>query len=604
MLTGTGAFFSGRWMACGKSPLTGTWGDANCGGYLAPALKKTGYDGIFFVGKSDKPVYLLIDGDRQELLDASELWGKLDTNETEDKLKEIHGQGFQVASIGPGGEKLSLIAGIVNDKGRIAARSGLGALMGSKNLKALCLRGTKAIDLYDAGAQSHHTAKFMDAFFDYKHKCEDKIMSSLTYKPAFSGIIRCLNSHNKLPQTEEMERYVMTTWGTAGITAFSANIGDSPVKNWKGAGCVDFPTSKAQYISNNYVTQYDVSRYGCHHCPLCCGAIVSVPDGPYPIKEAHKPEYETLCGFGTMLLADNVHAIIKVNDMLNRAGIDTISCAVVVAWAFEAYENGVLTTEQTDGLELTWGNAEAVVSLVEKIIYADGIGSYLKDGVKKAAEHFGPQSLEYAMNAGGQELPMHDTRNQQGGLGLGVAYEAEPTPGRHTSSLDACGYYRQESRALQSKRKHLHTMKMKVEESEGDSLRDSSCFMDLVNGLGLCAFAWGNGVVPPIVEWTNSATGWEKTFDDYLLIARRIKTVRQSFNIREGIKPADTVMTKRAAGIPPLKKGPNKDNTPDFEGARKKYYRAMGYDPETAKPLPETLDMLELPEVKKQLYGK
>jgi aldehyde:ferredoxin oxidoreductase len=306
-----------------------------------------------------------------------------------------------------------------------------------------------------------------------------------------------------------MARYVMTTWGTAGITAFAANTGDSPVKNWKGVGCVDFPTGKAQYISNDYVTQYDISGYGCHHCPLCCGAIVSVPDGPYPVKEAHKPEYETLCGFGTMLLVDDVQRIIKVNDMLNRAGIDTISCAVVVAWAFEAYENGVLTAEQTGGLELTWGNGEAVIGLVEKIIYGEGIGKYLKDGVKRAAGHFDPKSLDYAMNAGGQELPMHDTRNRQGGLGLGVAYEAEPTPGRHTSSLDACAYYRQESTALESRRKHLHTMKMKVDESEGDSLRDSSCFMDLVNGLGLCAFAWGNGVVPPIVEWTNSATGWD-----------------------------------------------------------------------------------------------
>ena len=475
--------------------------------------------------------------------------------------------------------------------------------MGSKNLKALCVKGTHAVDIYDSETQSRLTADFMDDFCDYKHLCRDKTLSSITDKPLFSGLVRCLSSHNMLPDTEETDRYVMTHWGTCGITALAANTGDSPVKNWKGVGYLDFPTNKAQYISNDYVTQYETQRYGCHHCPLRCGAKLSIPDGPFPMKDTHKPEYETLCAFGTMILADDVLRVIKVNDMLNRAGIDTISCGVVVAWAFEAYEQGVLTREDTDGLELTWGNSEAVVPLVEKIIYGEGIGAYLKDGVKRAAEHFKQGSLDYAMNAGGQELPMHDPRNPQGGLGLGVAYIAEPTPGRHTSSLDACGYYRTESQQLKEKRTHMHTMKMKVKQSEGDNLRDSSCFMDLVNGLGMCAFAWGNGVVPPIVEWTNAATGWNYDFEEYLFTARRIKTVRHAFNIREGITPDDTLMTTRATGEPPLKHGPNKDMTPDFLGAREEYYQAMGYDPKTGKPLPETLDMLDLPEVKKALYG-
>lgn len=611
LLTGSDTWFTGRWMVAAKSPLTGTWGDANCGGHFAPAIKETGYDGFFFTGKSPNPVYLLIDGDQKELLDASGLWG-LDSNNTEDTLKNRHGQNFQVACIGIGGEKLSLMAGVVTDKGRLAARSGLGAVMGSKNLKAICLKGNKTIEFHDVDTIANLSRDFIKKFNKYKYGLLDRILGWLSNVPFFSSDIRWLSEHKMMPQTSDLNRYVMKTWGTSGIVANSANTGDSPIKNWKGVGCIDFPAMRTQKISNDSVTKYEFKKYGCYRCPLICGGILTVRGGKYPLLETHKPEYETICGFGSMLLSNDITSIIKMNDLLNRAGIDTISCAVTVAWAFEAYENKIITEQDTGGLKLEWGNSEAVVELVRKIIDAEGIGKHLKDGVKKASEHFGFSSEKFAMHVNGQELPMHDPRAQDS-IGLGVAYEAEPTPGRHTSSLEVPKEYWQDNPKTKSnskpkrqqKRKFIHTMRMKSADGQDrNQLRDDSCFMDLINGFGLCAFGFDVGVTLPIIKWANAATGWNKSFDDYLWIARRIKTVRHSFNVREGLDPSKIRMPDRARGIPPLKKGPNANSTPNFDTPKQEYYKAMGYNPDTTKPLPETLDMLGLPEVKKALYGE
>jgi len=608
LLTGTGAFYSGRWMVAGKSPLTGTWGDANCGGYFAPALKKTGYDGIFVVGKAATPVYLLLDGERRTLVDASGLWGQ-DAVETDEWLKRRHGDNVQIACIGPAGEWLSPIAGIVTDKGRLAARSGLGAVMGSKNLKAVCARGTKSAEIHDVEAQSRLSLEFMRLFDHYEHPRMDRFLGKLMNSPLFAGPLRFLSKHPKLFQPpKEMDRYVMTTWGTPGVTANSANIGDSPVKNWAGTGADDFPARRAQHISNDYVTSYQTRRYGCHHCPMACGGIVRLVDDDFDIPETHKPEYETLSGFGTLLLNDNVRSIIKINDLCNRAGLDTISTAAVVAWAFEAFEKGHLTTLETEGLTLEWEDSRAVISVVEKMSTEEaGFGAILRGGVKAASEHFGEKTHSYAMHVAGQELPMHDCRSPLAGIGLGAAYELEPTPGRHTASMYPCESYMKDLDFASSKTPclglHLHAMKRKpTEPSEGEGLMLSSCFMDLVNGLGMCAMAFDNSAPPPIVEWANGATGWDKNFEEYMWIARRIKTVRHAFNVREGISVGSIVLPERAQGIPPMKKGPNKGSAPDFKTARKEYYQAMGYDVDTGWPLRETLEALELEDVKDALY--
>jgi aldehyde:ferredoxin oxidoreductase len=576
LLTNGRAVFNGRWMLAGKSPLTGTWGDANCGGDLAPAIKESGVDGIFFAGRSATPVYLLIDGDKRELRDAADLWGKLDAVETENCLRARHGDDFRVACIGAGGENLSLISGVVNAKGRLAARSGLGALMGSKNLKAVCLRGNHQVRAHDDDMVWKHTAEFL------------------------TSLETDLNDFGKS----------MKQGGTAATLADSSRSGDSPIANWLGVGKTDFPPEKADRINGFSVTKFETRKYHCYGCSFGCGGLCMVPGEPL-LKETHRPEYETLCGFGAQLLVDDVKSIFMANELLNRAGIDTISCATTLNWAFEAYERGVLTPEDTGGVELTWGNHRAVVALVEKIVTGEGIGAILRDGVMRSAAHFGDAERAVPMHVHGQELPMHDSRSPEGGLDLGVGYETEPTPGRHTSTFAGWDQYLKTDRPknrLFDKFRLKSRYERPVDEDhrqQGERLRGNSCSEDIINGAGLCNFGFYLGPVPPLVEWLNATTGWHKTFEEYLRIGQRIKTVRHAFNIREGIDVAGIRMPERARGNPPLTHGPNaySGNVLQWDDARRDYYRAMGWDETSALPLRETLRELGLEEVERALYG-
>jgi len=599
LLTGTGSLFSGRWMVCGKSPLTGGWGDANCGGDFAPAIKQAGYDGILFKGKARKPVYLLVKGDEITLEDAADLWGT-DAIETEDALKDKHGKGFKVACIGQGGEQQSLISGVVNARGRIAARSGLGAVMGSKNLKALCLKGSaklgaqdrkKVVELSREFRERLDKDKKVDRFFSGKvTNIMGKVLGRVKTQPAMAG---------------ELFKLTLRIWGTAGITGLSAETGDSPIKNWQGAGYIDFPVGKkSSKISDDNVTRYESKKYHCYSCPLGCGGICKVEDGPYPLEETHKPEYETLCAFGSLLLIDDLKLIFQINERLNRAGIDAISCGVAIAWATEAFERGLLTENDTTGLKLTWGDGAAVLEVVEQIIAGKGrLGELLKDGVKRAAEKLGHGSEAFAVHAGGQELPMHDPRFD---AGYGMAYEVEPTPGRHTIAsytyIDLMALHRKTRKMPKARLLHSYSDRFGVE-GKGRAQSVVSRFTDVVNGCGLCLFGVSVGGNPPVTEWINAATGWSKSFDDYLEIGRRIKTLRQAFNHREGLTAADTRMTARSRGVPPLEQGPLAGVTPNFDGLSADYYREMGWDPTTGRPLERTLDELGLERAKQALGG-
>ena len=288
-LTGTPAIIGSRYVVVGKSPLTDSWGDANSGGYFGPNLKFAGYDGVFFTGQSEKPVYLLIDEGKAELVDAGELWGK-DSSDTEDMLKEKHGSKTNIACIGQSGEALSLISCIMNDKGRAAGRSGLGAVMGSKKLKAVAVKGSLKVPMADEAAAKELRRKYIPKI-----------------NVGFADILK--------------------EYGTAGLPATASETGDSPAKNWGDAGSEVFPNSGA--ISDDAVMEYQERKWACWQCPIACGGHMKVTKGPFAV-EGHKPEYETLASFGTMCLNDNLESIIKLNDICNRAGLDTISagCAI------------------------------------------------------------------------------------------------------------------------------------------------------------------------------------------------------------------------------------------------------------------------------------
>ena len=398
-LTGTPATFGCRYVAVAKSPLTGGWGDANCGGDFGPNLKFAGYDGVFFTGLSQKPVYLFIDNGKAELKDASHLWGK-NTYETDDILQAEHGKTAKVVSIGPAGEKLCLISCLVNHRVDAAGRSGLGAVMGSKKLKAVVVKGDQKVPIADIEAanrlRKEHIAEMRGPFLEEFHN-----------------------------------------YGTTGHTAASARSGDTPVKNWGGVGIIDLPDTPAL---ERGVTNANVDiRTGCWRCPAACKARLKEGAGEYNYPAGtHRPEYETQGAFGAMCLNNNSEAIAMAGYICDGYGLDTISTGATIAFAMECYEHGLITKADTDGIELSWGNHRAMIAMLKKIARREGFGDILADGVKVAAKRIGKGAEEYAVNIGGQELGMHDPKFKFEAFGdkpTAARYQMDATPGRHTTSF-------------------------------------------------------------------------------------------------------------------------------------------------------------------------
>ena len=587
LLTGTGSLFTGRWMAVAKSPLTGTWGDANCGGTLAPAIKQCGYDGIFFKGASQKPVYLYIGPHGPELRDATALWGK-DAIETEDTLmKECAGKKKPaVACIGQAGENLSLISGIVNDRGRLAARSGLGAVMGSKKLKAVVLAGSMRI-------QVHNPLKMRLLSWS----CRRKVLLPFRF-PNSKVFILMGKLVSKLPFGFTFDGLlldgILARWGTPGLMSYSAETGDTPFKNWAGS-VKDFP-SVHRVTDAEKILASEQHKYHCYSCPLGCGGIVSLGD---KLPESHKPEYETIAAFTTLLLNQDMELTYQINELLNRAGMDTISAGNTIAFAMECYEKGWIGKEDTGGLELTWGNGPVILAVLQQMIKRKGFGALLTDGSKRAAMKLRPEAMEASIQAGGQEIGFHDPRLDPG---MGLHASVEPTPGRHTTGAQQ--YYemyhlwkRVPSLPKPTLFYGLDT-RTEVSQERIQGAVANSEFAQFYNGAGGCMFGMLIGVDRvPVFEWMNAATGWNFSPEEYMKIGRRIQTLRQSFNVREGIHPMDLKVSPRLFGEPPLKEGPNKGKHFDLEAMMHAYWQAIGWDEKTGTPTSATLTELELTEL-------
>ncbi|MHA2290222.1 MAG: aldehyde ferredoxin oxidoreductase family protein [Promethearchaeota archaeon] len=547
LLTGTVAPLSGRFMVAGKSPLTGTWGDSNCGGYFGPEIKKCGYDAILLKGAAKTPKYItILDGEKQ-ILDASELWG-LDAVQTEEKLLDKYGKA-QVASIGQSGEKLSLISGIVTDKARLAGRSGLGAVMGSKKLKAIVLKGNQPINVSDKNELLENTKKYNESI-----------------QNATRGAVNAFR-----------------TMGTTFGNTISFQIGDTPCKNWGGTR-EDFPDEKLNKISGVELLKYKQKSYGCFACPVQCGAIMKVPEAN--IEETHRPEYETCASFGHLLLNDDIVSIFTANDLCNRAGLDTISAGGTIAFAIECFENGLLSVDDTGGIELTWGNSNAIIDLLKKIIAREGIGDLLADGCKIASEKIGKGSETYAIHALGQELGMHSPKYYKS---MGASFAFDPTPGRHTTaSLDmlAGGPLMKPNGLFEG-----FSLPEKFKRRGDDRSEAQKLIVGLYqsfNSLGLCEFAIFY-LQYPLKELIKSIVGWDLSIDELIKIGLRIQTMRQAFTLREGVDIINSKLSDRTVSI---------DYLEDYKG----YCQKMGWNPETGCPLKETLLDLNLDFVVEDLY--
>ena len=604
LLTGSGAPFSGRYMVCGKSPLTGKgkrsngeysnggWGNANAGGTFGPAIKRAGFDAIFVTGESDKPVYLLVTPEKISIEDADFLWGK-DAIETESELVRLHGSRAAVTTIGEAGENLSLISGIVNDKGRIAARSGLGAVMGSKKLKAICLLGKTRIDFADRPVIQAQTKAY---FAQVKAYSENRMM--LRMLPEIDYVVPLIRILG-VPMGgggETLSTMMGTGMGGAGLgtpvmTVLSSQNGDSPVKNYKGIGYLDFPMRKAMNLRGKTIKEkYGKRQYGCFSCPLRCGYILEYEKLPYEDKETHRPEYETLAAFGSLILNSDLDLLLQVNEYLNRAGMDSISAGTIIAYVLEAVEEGVLEKEAfacadfPDGFLPVWGDPTCIMPLLKLLVTREGIGDKLADGVFVAKSYY-PETETYAIQAGGSELGMHDIRLGAGDIGTSMV--ADPTPGRHTTpNYGLLGMGMPD---------FFPDLAPKIEKAEHPYQRGKSSHIpvkmhQVMESLGLCMFVYYMGKYP-LLELIEGATGWKMDVDELLEIGYRIQTTRQMFNAREGAIRHE--IAQRAIGSPPQSKGPLKGQSIDVEVMIQGYYEGMGFG-QDGVPLPETLSALGL----------
>jgi aldehyde:ferredoxin oxidoreductase len=584
-LTGTGALMCGRWMVVTKSPLTGGWGDANCGGAFSPAIKQCGFDAIFIKGIAKNPVYLYCDNKVAELRDASTYWG-MDATEAEEKLISENWDKKKpaVALIGRAGENISLISGICTEGGRIAARSGVGAVMGSKRLKAIVLAGSKLMPCSDRKAVNAISKELGRKL--KKSSLPGFVKGGVL---GFGGAIL-----GKLPTTVAMDGMLsaplLKKWGTPMNTPMAITSGDGPIKNWSGTPKDAKGATKA--YNPDRIISIETQKYHCYSCSLGCGGILDIKTiSAGEFSHSHKAEYETLEAFGPLLLNNDLTSVLIINEMLNRAGMDSISAGGTVAYAIEAYQKGILTKEQTDGLELNWGNAESIVELVRKMISREGIGNLLADGVKKASEALGGR--EYAMHIGGQEPGMHDSRNDPQ---LAVHFVAEPAPGKHTigmslmyGTLSLCDICSWAPPAKMTKKTDeiipsLETAMKSVA---------NACYSMLTDGAGGCYYAEMLGVHAwNPVNYLNAAAGWNKSGDEYMEIGKRIQTLRQMFNIKQGIDPRSWKLPKRMTGEPPLPAGPLKGITLQNDQMVKFHWEGFGWDRETGVPLESTVNTL------------
>lgn len=589
LLTGTPSFVTGRWMVVCKSPLTGGWGDSNCGGTFSPAIKQCGYDGIFFSGISKEPVYLYVDNKGAELRPAGHIWGK-DAIESENILiaENIKKKKPSVAVIGTAAEKLSLISGICNDGGRIAARSGGGAVMGSKNLKAVVLAGTKVIGCEDPAAMKEISKGFASTI--------RKVNMPQVVPGAALGLMGKIMGGMK--QTAPMDgmliALLMKRWGTVSNNSLGVTSGDSPIKNWAGS-VKDYNYSYYKNFDADRFTRIETKKYHCYSCLIGCGGVVNIKkqtNGEF--THTHKPEYETALAFGGLVMNKDFDSVLYINEIMNRAGMDTISAGGTVAYAIECYEHGLITKEMTGGLELTWGNPESIIALLKMMINREGIGDLLADGTKVAVKKLGPETQQYAVHAGGQEPGMHDSRMDPF---LAVHYSADPTPGRHTigsgqyydllhlwekvSWAPNPGFYSKAEEFVPNEKLALKTVAI-------------SCYKELTDGVGGCLFAMVTGINHwKLFEWVNAATGWNKTPDEMMEIGKNIQTMRQLFNIKQGIDPMSFKMSPRMAGEPPLKEGPNKGKTVPIEEMMHLHWKAYGWDEKTGTPTKELIEALK-----------
>ena len=541
-LTGTSGPSTGRFSICARSPQTGLWGESNIGGFVGPELRYAGYDGVLVTGRAAAPVYLWIHNGKAELRDARHLWGQADTYETQRRIKaEVGEPQARVACIGLAGEQLVPYACIMSDHGRMAGRTGMGAVMGSKNLKALAVRGTGRIE--------------------YARPDEFKRLRLATNKALM----------------EENLSAVLRQTGSAGAADYLQVLGDMPQKYWTQATFEGTERISGGTMAETILT----GTRACQGCVISCGRVVTIQDGPYatggPVKG---PEYETVAAFGSQILVDDLPLIVALGNYCDALGLDTISAGNTIALAYLLFDRGLITAADTGGPELRWGDGTPCFALLDQIAGREGFGALLAQGSRALAAHFGAEDL--AVHVNGLDVPMHDPRAMSGSA---LVYVTSPRGACHNQG----DYFLIEMGNSVDELGIPMTDRFEDLGKAGYVARHQD-WRTVCNSLVMCFYA----VTPPstMVALLATATGDEWTLDQMMAAGERAWNLKRLYNLRLGLTPTAEKLPRLL--LEPLPDGGQAGHVPDVDAMRAEYYAARGWDPATGYPMAEKIITLGL----------
>lgn len=480
-------------MICALSPATGLWGESNCGGFWGPRLRRAGFDGLLVTSQASKPVYLWIQDGQVEIRDAAHLWG-LETYQTQASIQEEIGEHrASVACIGPAGEAHIPYALILTDHGRVAGRTGMGAVMGSKNLKAIAVRGQRTIPT--ANPERY----------------------------------RSLRKELNLAVRNDNLTQLFNELGTAGSADYFDYLGEMPKRYFRSGVFEGVTKVTGATMAETILTKAS----GCHACPIACGRVVRLEGQPYDSEEERKgPEYESIVGFGPNLLIDDLEAITYLSELCDRYGMDTISLSNVIGLAFTLFEEGIITAADTGGLALRWGDVSVVEQLVHQTVHREKFGALLAEGALALGQHF--QAEAEAVQVNGLEIPYHDPR---GGSGLALVYATSPRGACHNQS----DYYRVDIG-------HVETdLGMEVFSPQAGAEKAANVvrhqdWRTAYNALGMCLFA--NLESDQIVAFLNAVTGWDVSLEEIIRAGERAWNLKRVINIRLGLRRENDTLPK------------------------------------------------------------
>lgn len=540
---------------CFKSPLTGGWGESRSGGDFGPKLRKAGYDHLIVEGRSQEPVYLLINNGKAVIRSGKHLVGKTVSEKRRILSKELSSSGFSIMCIGPGGErKVRYACAMIND--RAAGRGGAGAVLGAKNLLAIAVKGTGSVEEFDPGR-----------------------------------LKKILRQANQILKENPMSSGFRDA-GTIGDLPANDDGGDWPTKNWQSNSWGKGTELYDHYESNNFIRPYACYR----GCTISCGRKVKVAEGPYQTPEHGGAEYESISSFTAFVLNEDMDAAIHCTYLCNEYGLDTISAGAAIAFAMECYEKGILTEDDFGDIDPNWGRAAALPRFLEVISKREGIGDLLAEGVRAASKRLGKGAEAFAIHVKGMEGPAHDPRS---GKSLGLAYG--------TANRGMCHIHPVEAMAWDSGKMDWGLKKYGLTDPEHvdpwdelDKGKDIRLLQDgliLPDILGTCKFFMYAGMTIDLwAEMLAAITGWQIDGWGLLKIGERVTNLQRLFNIREGFSRQDDLLPKRAISTPAFGKYSDQPECAidNYKDMLREYYVARGWDPDTGSPTNGKLAELNL----------